>query len=87
MKIMLLLFFFMCCSSVEQNESSPYLVDDTYYLGADLSYVNEMEDCGAIYRNSSGTAQDPYTIFREANANLVRLRLWHTPNWTNYSTL
>jgi len=87
MKIILLFFFIICCSSVEQNESSPYLVDDTYYLGADLSYVNEMEDCGAIYRNSSGTAQDPYTIFGEANANLVRLRLWHTPKWTNYSTL
>ncbi|MCB0496808.1 MAG: glycosyl hydrolase 53 family protein [Cyclobacteriaceae bacterium] len=56
----------------------------TYY-GADLSYVNEMEDCGATYKDASGTVKDPYQIFSEAGTNLVRLRLWHNPTWTNYS--
>lgn len=59
---------------------------DGYYLGVDLSYVNELEDCGAIYR-VEGAARDPYEIFHDAGANLVRLRLWHTPDWTTYSTL
>jgi len=44
-----------------------------------------MEDCGAIYKNSNGIEQDPYVIFSDAGANLVRLRLWHNPTWTNYS--
>lgn len=56
-----------------------------FYYGADLSYVNEMLDCGAVYKNASGVTKDPYTIFSEAGANLVRVRLWHTPNWTQYS--
>ncbi len=58
----------------------------TVYFGGDLSYVNEMEDCGARYRDASGT-RDPYQIFSEAGANIVRLRLWHTPTWTDYSNL
>jgi arabinogalactan endo-1,4-beta-galactosidase len=55
-------------------------------FGGDLSYVNEMEDCGAHY-SADGRAQDPYAIFSAAGANIVRLRLWHTPTWTNYSNL
>ncbi|MDX1408117.1 MAG: glycosyl hydrolase 53 family protein [Saprospiraceae bacterium] len=51
-----------------------------FYFGADLSYVNEMEDCGVTYHDNS-EAKDPYTIFWEHNCNLVRLRLWHTPSW------
>lgn len=57
----------------------------SFYYGADLSYVNEMLDCGAVYKDASGTEKDPYTIFNEAGANLVRVRLWHNPTWTQYS--
>lgn len=53
-----------------------------FYLGADLSYVNEMEDCGVQYREL-GQVKDPYQIFAERQCNLVRLRLWHTPAWYN----
>src|SRR5690606_22479601 len=64
----------------EETEETP-----KFYLGADLSYVNEMEDCGAVYKNRSGTEQDPYKIFSEAGTNLVRVRLWHNADWTEYS--
>lgn len=57
-----------------------------FYRGADLSYVNEMEDCGAVYR-VRGEPRDPYAIFADYGANLVRIRLWHSPTWTAYSTL
>ena len=50
------------------------------YLGADLSYVNEMEDCGVEY-SEDGVTKDVYEIFSGYQCNLVRLRLWHTPNW------
>ena len=56
------------------------------WRGVDLSYVNEMEDCGAVYRYE-GKAADPYSIFANKGANIVRLRLWHDPDWTEYSTL
>ncbi|MBB4660401.1 glycoside hydrolase family 53 protein [Parvularcula dongshanensis] len=55
-------------------------------FGADLSYVNEMDDCGAVYRDN-GRAEDPYEIFAKHGTNLVRLRLWNDPDWTEYSTL
>jgi arabinogalactan endo-1,4-beta-galactosidase len=57
-----------------------------FYFGADLSYVNEMEDCGAQYREG-GVVRDPYALFREHGANLVRIRLWNDADWTRYSNL
>lgn len=55
------------------------------WRGVDLSYVNELEDCGARYTNAAGDS-DPYAILAAAGANIVRLRLWHSPDWTPYST-
>lgn len=56
------------------------------FLGADLSYVNEVEDCGGKFR-SEGNEVDPFQLFASNSANLIRVRLWHNPEWTNYSTL
>lgn len=52
----------------------------SFYFGADMSYVNEMEDCGAKF-HERGIAKSPYEIFENYNCNLVRLRLWNNPNW------
>jgi arabinogalactan endo-1,4-beta-galactosidase len=70
----------------EENNVNPMpneLID--FYYGADLSYVNEMIDCGATYTDQNNFEKNPFTIFKEAGANLVRVRLWHNPIWTNYS--
>lgn len=56
------------------------------YLGADLSYVNEMEDCGAVYRKS-GRRADPFALLKAAGGNLVRVRIWNDAKWTRYSNL
>ncbi|ESQ77450.1 glycosyl hydrolase 53 family protein [Asticcacaulis sp. AC402] len=56
-----------------------------YWFGADLSYVNEMQDCGARYSYNGET--DPYKIFAKSGHNLVRVRLWNNPTWTKYSDL
>lgn len=79
-----------CQSDGETTEKDPVVTPPVsenipFYYGADLSYVNEMEDCGAVYKNDKGAAQDAYKIFKEAGTNLVRVRLWHNPTWTNYS--
>lgn len=73
------------CDSASSNEPTPEETPISFYYGADLSYVNEMEDCGASYKNGNGITEDPYEIFKDEGANLVRLRLWHNPDWTNYS--
>ena len=50
------------------------------YLGVDLSSVNQLEDCGATFYNQTGQQTDPFDLFAENGANLVRVRLWHTPD-------
>lgn len=58
----------------------------TVYLGADLSYVNEIEDCGAFF-NDKGKKVDPFALFADRGTNLVRVRLWHSPKHTPYANL
>jgi arabinogalactan endo-1,4-beta-galactosidase len=55
-----------------------YPVED-FVMGADLSYVNTIEAKGGQYFLDN-QAKDPYTIFKESGANLIRFRLWHTPS-------
>lgn len=57
-----------------------------FFKGVDLSYVNELEDVGVVY-TENGNPVDVYELMNEYGANLLRLRLWHNPTWTNYSTL
>ena len=87
---LVLLFTVFSCS---ENSSSTVpiknnsIIKPSFYYGADLSYVNEMLDCGAYYIDKNGNTKNPYTIFKEAGANLVRFRLWNNPSWTNYSNI
>ncbi|MDI7775860.1 glycosyl hydrolase 53 family protein [Asticcacaulis sp. EMRT-3] len=66
------------------NIPAPVLAHDIWF-GADLSYVNEMKDCGAQY--SYEGLSDPYAIFAKAGTNLVRVRIWVNAGWTHYSNL
>lgn len=77
-------FLFLTLFSFQCKEEKPVEVQNNFFLGADLSYINEMEDCGVVYKEN-GQAKDPYQIFAGNGCNLVRLRLWHTPSW--YDTL
>jgi arabinogalactan endo-1,4-beta-galactosidase len=56
------------------------------YLGVDISYANEMDDCGAVYK-SGGQTVDQYRFFKSAGANVARIRIWNDPDWTKYSNL
>ena len=56
------------------------------YLGADLSYVNEMEDCGAVFR-AGGKPVDPFALMKAKGGNIVRVRIWNDAKWTKYSDL
>jgi len=82
--LLLWTLFSACDNNSNITDSNEYLIP--FYKGADLSYVNEIEDCGAVYYNREGQQENPYAIFKNSGANLVRLRLWHSPKWTQYST-
>ncbi|MGF7138530.1 glycosyl hydrolase 53 family protein [Roseimarinus sediminis] len=51
-----------------------------FITGSDLSYANMMEDCGAEFRED-GAVKDVFEIFADNGTNLVRVRLWHNPDW------
>ncbi|NJC26184.1 glycoside hydrolase family 53 protein [Neolewinella antarctica] len=72
MRFFLLLLMTVSCLQIHAQRK--------FYTGADLSYVNEMDDCGVAYK-VNGEVRDAYEIFKEQGANMVRLRLWHTPAW------
>ena len=72
--------------SAATSTSGMRATDYLFYQGTDLSYVNELEDNGVKY-HKDGSDVDPFTLLRSYGANIVRLRLWHNPSWTSYSTL
>lgn len=53
---------------------------DEFAMGVDLSYVNQIEDHGGVYRDSA-KVRDPFRIMKDHGANMVRVRLWHNPQW------
>ncbi len=79
LKYLLFSFLFLSCSLNTKPE-------DDLLLGGDFSYVNELEDCGASFKEN-GANIDPYEFFSQKGANISRIRLWHSPDWTSYSTL
>jgi len=78
---------FLLATAVTAAEGGPpaRLPPNGLYLGADLSYVNEMEDCGAVYR-LHGKRIDPFELLKREGGNIVRVRIWVNPTWTRYST-
>jgi len=73
----------MACSCSKNEEPDPVDNPDeeiAFYFGADLSYVNQIEDKGGIYKENNQPA-DPFTILKKHGINLIRVRLWHNPDW------
>ena len=68
--ILIVLFIFTQTSTAQSE----------FIFGQDLSYVNMMEDCGAQYRED-GALKDVYQIFADNGTNLIRVRMWHNPDW------
>jgi len=71
------------CQAEKDAQPEPNPTDDPkeFYFGADLSYVNQILDHSGVYRDQ-GEVRDPYRIFKDHGTALVRLRLWHDPQWT-----
>lgn len=56
-----------------------FLNAQCFITGADLSYVNSVLANGEEYQNSNGEVMDPFELFANEGAKMIRLRLWHTP--------
>ncbi|RTL56290.1 MAG: arabinogalactan endo-1,4-beta-galactosidase [Sphingobacteriales bacterium] len=77
-------FIFFACSikSSSQNisTSNTKINWEKFSFGADLSFVNEIEDYNGKYYDS-GKQKDPFKIFSDYGANTIRVRLWNNPDW------
>lgn len=79
------MFFYVLSCKKSGTITSP-IVSKTFYswnkfvMGADLSYVNQVQDYNGVYKDSN-TVKDPFVIFANHGANTVRVRLWHNPQW------
>ncbi|WP_029907999.1 arabinogalactan endo-1,4-beta-galactosidase [Caulobacter sp. UNC358MFTsu5.1] len=72
--------------SLSAAQAAPDSMKPPIYLGVDISYANEMDDCGAVYK-SGGQQVDQFRFFKSAGANVARIRIWNDPDWTKYSNL
>ena len=84
MKLLFLPLFFILTISSCKTQPIEKPMAPKPLLGADLSYVNEVEDEGGVYKNK-GQIAEPYQLFADYGCQIVRLRLWHQPSWNKYS--
>lgn len=75
------LFLTLAACSADDSPAPKPPVELDFYFGADLSYVNQIVDKGGVFKENF-TQTDPYQIFRNNGTNLVRVRIWHNPEWT-----
>jgi arabinogalactan endo-1,4-beta-galactosidase len=73
--VFLLLVFWGGASTVE---SDPGESPKPILLGADVSFLDQLEENGAVY-TTQGNPGEAMAILRAYGFNSVRLRLWHTP--------
>ena len=76
-----LLLGFNACNQLAQKTKQPF-----FYRGADLSWLQLMEQNGAEFYDK-GKQENALTIFKNHGLNAVRLRLWYHPKggWNDLS--
>ncbi len=85
MVLSIFIFLLLSCNSnenkeVEVTQPKKYKTEQ-FVMGADLSYVNAVQDHGGKFMDDSGKVTDPFVHLNQNGANAVRVRLWHNPEW------
>lgn len=75
-----------CTTTQEQNQEA-----EPFWLGADISWITEMEAGGHKFYNKAGEERECTALMKEMGLNAVRLRVWVDPsahgNWCNKEDL
>ncbi|MEM9681017.1 MAG: glycosyl hydrolase 53 family protein, partial [Bacteroidota bacterium] len=74
---LLCLGLIFACSSSDDNHGD--IESSTFYRVMDLSFQSELEDYNINYKDGVGNSVDLLDFVTEKGTNLVRLKLWHTP--------
>lgn len=54
-------------------------LNDSFWLGVDVSSVLAEEESGVVYYNENGEQQDIFRTLKENGVNAVRIRVWNDP--------
>lgn len=68
----------LCLLSLMILICRPSLAKDGLIRGADVSFLEQVEQCGGKYFEN-GEAQDLFLILKEHGINYIRLRIWNSP--------
>jgi len=82
LKLLILLFLIVSCSNADDSQEqqhNPPANTSTFYKGMDLSFQSELEDYDINYKDENGVPINLLNFVSEKGTNLVRLKLWHTP--------
>ena len=74
-----IIFVIACSKSDNASQESPIETEAIFYKGMDLSFQSELEDYNIDYKDESGNSIQLLEFAKNNGTNLVRLRLWHTP--------
>lgn len=75
-----LLLISSSCSSNSDEDVKDNVVTDKFYLGADVSWITEMEHTGHKFSNTDGMVCDGFALIKSYGINAVRLRVWVDPS-------
>ena len=68
--------FFACTKNDDATNLSSF---NGFYKGMDLSFQSELEDYNIDYKDANGNSVELLDFVASQGTNLVRLKLWHTP--------
>lgn len=72
--------FIMSCSENDSSNDDTIIPEaETFYRGMDLSFQSELEDYNVDYKDAAGNSVELLHFVKSKGTNLVRLKLWHTP--------
>jgi arabinogalactan endo-1,4-beta-galactosidase len=94
MNLIYLLIVIVCaCKKSDSNSSvnnpPPTSADTTFYKGADISWVTQMEANGVSFYNRNGIKEEAFQLMKDIGMNSIRLRVWVNPSdgWCNTTDL
>lgn len=67
-------------SIVTQNNTSYTFSNNTINLGADVSWMTQMQSSGFIWKDNNGTITPLIPLLASYNLNAIRLRVWVNPS-------
>ncbi|WP_299521579.1 glycosyl hydrolase 53 family protein [Winogradskyella sp.] len=81
LRFIVLFLCIACSTSDDSNNDSNNGPDNanTFYKGMDLSFQSELEDYNIDYKDADGNTVGLLDFVKSKGTNLVRLKLWHTP--------